>query len=401
MDRRPSAHARTDAAHPRAGADTARMDGSHRSCWIIAVLAAAILQIAAIPVHFAVIGNVPDKPAQEEPVRAMLAAIANRPDITFILDDGNFKGPQESCSDALLEDRIALLNSAPLPLVLIPGAADWVDCQQPAAGAYDPLERLDFLRDSAFSAPDSMGTAGLPLERESDFARFGHFHENTLWQQSNVLFVGLDVVGHNNHYLDAGGRNGEFEDRTIANRFWLEHALRVAHERRPTAVVIAIQGDPGLSPVPRRGPFDWLNFRLSNKRDGYQEFKQDLARFAQQFDGPILLIHQMRVEGAPAQTLPFRLLPPAHRRNGGLANRIWQLELGPHGDPDHWLQVEISAGREFSVRAQMQVVSTPAAGFGVVTGTANGTSGTSGASGVAPANPGAADASGTSAASAQ
>ncbi len=360
MDSQRIAHTQTGPARPHASRRAARAHRPRRPYWAVAVLAAAILQIAAIPVHFAVLSNVPENPGQEESVRTMLAAIANRPDITFILDDGNVKGARETCSDTLLEHRIALLNGAPLPLVLIPGAADWVDCQQSAAGAYDPLERLDFLRDVAFSASDSMGTAGLPLERESDFARFGHFHENTLWQQSNVLFVGLNVVGHNNHYLDAGGRNGEFEDRTIANRFWLEHALRVTRERRPAAVVIAIQGDPGLSPAPRRGPFDWLNFRSSNKRDGYLEFKQDLTRFAQQFDGPVLLINQMRADGAPAQTPAFRLQPPAHRRNGGLANRVWQLELGPHGDPDRWLQVEISAGREFSVRAQMQTVPAPA-----------------------------------------
>jgi len=340
--------------------------------WTTVLLAAALLQVAAIPVHFALLGNVPQSPAQEETVRNTLAAIANRADITFILDNGNIKGAQERCSDALLEDRIALLNSAPLPLVWVPGAADWVDCQQTEAGAYDPLERLDFLRESALASSESMGTAGLPLERESDFARFGHFHENTLWQQSNVLFVGLEVVGHNNHYLDAGGRNGEFEDRVIANRYWLEHALRLTRERHPAAVVIAIQGDPGLNPPSAsHDPFAWLNFRLGSKRDGYLEFKQDLAKFAQQFEGPIVLIDQMRADSAPANAPAFRLLPPAHRRNGGLANRVWQLELGPHADPSRWLQVEIVAGREFSVRAVMQTTAPPPPPSAAASGTVN------------------------------
>jgi hypothetical protein len=318
--------------------------------------------MAAEPVHFAVIGAVPAGPAQEAPVRDLLAAIADRPGIDFILDDGNLKGAQEPCTDTLLQQRQALLNSSPLPLVLVPGARDWVDCQQAAAGRFDPLERLDQLRELIFAGADSLGVATLPLLHESEFTRFRNFHENTEWQQGPVLFVTLNVPGNNNHYVDAGGRNGEFEDRTIANRFWLEHALRSARQHHPAAVVIAIEGDPGLGVQSRHGPFDWLDFRTPAQRDGYAEFKQDLLKFAQQFDGPVLLINQAHGHaGNPAQGITvtnpaFRLSQPLHHKNGTALSKLWQLELNAHNDPLHWVSVEIAPARETAFKASLQSV---------------------------------------------
>jgi len=341
------------------------MRGRHGLQWLAlsAALGLTIHAAAAPLVRFAVLGGVPDQSAQVPAVRDLLAAIANGPAASFILDDGNFKGQQEPCSDTLLQERQALLNSSALPLILVPGAADWVDCQLPAAGSYDPLERLDFLRDLAFATSDSMGVSSIPLEHESDFMRFRNFHENTAWQQSGVLFVTLDVVGHNNHYLDAGGRNGEFEDRTIANRYWLEHALREARQHHLGAVVIAIQGDPGLGASTRRGPFDWLDFRLTVKRDGYLEFKQDLLKFSQQYEGTILLINQTHASanGATAASASnatppvetFRLSQPWRHKIGTAASRLWQLELNTEGDTAHWVEVELSSGREIGVHASL------------------------------------------------
>jgi len=314
-------------------------------------------------VHFALLGSVPESPAQEAPVRALLSAIASQPEIDFILDDGNLKGPQETCSDTLLQARQALLNSSSKPLIFVPGAHDWVDCQNLAAGRFDPLERLDFLRELLYTTSDSMGASSMPLAHESEVVRFHNFHENTEWQQGPVLFVTLNVAGNNNHFVDGGGRNGEFDDRTIANRFWLEHAARSARLHRCAAIVIAIEGDPGLGVQSHHGPFDWLDFRLASQRDGYQEFKQDLLKFAQQFDGPILLINQVHghgvsdARGVPAAVPPvFRLTQPLRHKNGSPLGKIWQLELNTHSDPTHWVSVEIAPGRETSFRASARTV---------------------------------------------
>jgi hypothetical protein len=313
---------------------------------------------AAPLVRFAVVGDVPAGTAGESATRTLLLALgAAQP--AFVLDTGNLKLAGEQCSDALLQSRVDLLNTSPLPLILIPGADDWVNCQLPAAGGYDPLERLDFLREHFLDSAESLGQKTLPLTRESDVTRFRQFHENIEWQDGPVLFIGLNVSSSANHFVRGGGRNGEFEDRAVANRYWLEHAYRVSQRRRTEAVVIAIEGDPGWEEPRRRGAFDWFNFGEAQPRDPYLEFKRDLLKFAQQFGGPVLLVHQadfkVRIEGTAEgtarETSPklgpaFRLESPERRKKGAPITHIWQLQIDAQPDAQRWVAVEVVTGHE-------------------------------------------------------
>jgi hypothetical protein len=322
---------------------------------LLTLIVSASVQAAA-PVRFAVIGNLPAGPATESAGRTLLAALGTS-QAAFVLDTGNLKLATEPCSDALLQSRVELLNTSPLPLIFIPGANDWVNCQLPAAGGYDPLERLDFLREQFLDSGESLGQKTLPLTRESNVTRFRQFRENVEWQDGAVLFVGLNVSSEGNHFLSGGGRNGEFEDRAVANRYWLEHALRVSQRRRPEAVVIAIEGDPGWAEPRRHSAFDWLNFAAAQPQDPYVEFKRDLLKFEQQFGGPVLLIHQADFEARersdasarhptvqPEPALRFE--PPARRKKGEPQNHIWQLQINAQPDPRRWVSVEVVSGRE-------------------------------------------------------
>ncbi len=311
--------------------------------------------VSAAPlVRFAVIGNVPAGPTGESATRTLLSALsAAQPG--FILDTGNLKLAGEQCSDTLLQSRVDLLNTSPLPLILIPGANDWVNCQLPEAGGYDPLERLDFLREHFLDSAESLGQKTFPLTRESDVTRFRQFHENIEWQDGPVLFIGLNVSSSANHFMRGGGRNGEFEDRVVANRYWLEHAYRVSERRRAEAVVIAIEGDPGWEEPRQRGAFDWFNFGEAQPRDPYLEFKRDLLKFAQQFGGPVLLVHQanfqVQTEGAARETPPklgpaFRFELPERRKKGAPVTHIWQLQIDAQPDAQRWVAVEVVTGHE-------------------------------------------------------
>ena len=53
---------------------------------------------------------------------------------------------------------------------------------------------------------------------------YAHLNEEALmrWQMGDVVFITLNVPGDNNHFLNQGGRNGEFEERSVANIEWLE-----------------------------------------------------------------------------------------------------------------------------------------------------------------------------------
>ncbi|MGD7201070.1 hypothetical protein ACQCRF_23795, partial [Ralstonia pseudosolanacearum] len=95
---------------------------------------------------FAVVGNVPQRPEDVAPARALLDAIDTEHP-AFVVHLGNLKGRDESCTDNLLEERHDLLDSTITPLIYIPGDHDWSDCGRPTAGRFDPIERLLRLRD--------------------------------------------------------------------------------------------------------------------------------------------------------------------------------------------------------------------------------------------------------------
>jgi hypothetical protein len=261
------------------------------------------------PLSFAVMSGLPSSAAEQNGVARMLQAIGRERDLAFVVHDGNLKSSLERCDDSLLGERKDLLNSSVLPLVYLPAENDWIRCATHEAGGYEPLERLDFIRRNFLADAASLGRQPLRLTRESDVSRFAPYRENVRWELNEVLFVGLDVPGDNNHFLDAGGRNGEFEDRAVANAFWLRHALEYSRRRKVKAIVIFIQGDPGItqgvSTADRTG-ISWLRFMRATSRDGYREFKEELARLVRGFDGPVLL-----VDNAAAQVgAGFRLELP-------------------------------------------------------------------------------------------
>ena len=173
---------------------------------------------------FAVIANTMQSVADEAPTQRLIEAISRERDMSFIVYDGNLKGAKEACRDALYERRHTLLETSRPALFFIPGQHDWADCGTAEAGGFDPIERLDQLRQTLFADATSMGQNPIALTRESEVSRFRPYRENVRWQVGDTVFVGLNAPSPNNHYLTAGGRNGEFEDRVIANAFWLEHA---------------------------------------------------------------------------------------------------------------------------------------------------------------------------------
>ena len=102
------------------------------------------------------------------------------------------------------------------------------------------------------------------------------------WQAGDTVFIGLNAPGPNNHYLTAGGRNGEFEDRSIANAFWLEHAANIAKRRRSARDRRhSFKATPDLGALRAPRPFRVAAFRAQHQpRDGFLEFKRSLVKVA-------------------------------------------------------------------------------------------------------------------------
>ena len=287
---------------------------------------------------FTVIGNVPDRAEDVAPVRALLDAIdAEHP--AFVVHLGNLKGRDEACSDTLLEARHDLLDSLIAPVIYIPGDHDWSDCQRPAAGSFDPVERLLRLRELFYPDDNTLGQRTMTVMRQSDQAKFRSYRENTRWTMNDVLFVTLNVPGDNNNYKTAGGRNGEYEDRLEANRQWLARAFAVARQRKMAGVVVMMQADPLFEDgwERRRAPnlFDgWLRRR---SHDGYLALKRQLRALTRDYDGAVLLIH-----GA-SQT--FMLDRPLKEEDGRQDAHVMRART--YGSPvlDRWLEVSVTPGR--------------------------------------------------------
>ncbi|HEY2607842.1 hypothetical protein P0D88_06850 [Paraburkholderia sp. RL18-103-BIB-C] len=301
---------------------------------------------------FAVIANTMHSAADEAATQRLIEAIGRERDVSFIVYNGNLKGSKEACRDALYERRQALLETSRPPLFFIPGQHDWVDCGTAEAGGFDPVERLDLLRQTLFADPTSMGQNPIALTRESEVSRFRPFRENVRWQAGDIVFVGLNAPSPNNHYLTAGGRNGEFEDRVIANAFWLEHAGEFAKRRDARAIVVFIQGDFDPERYERPDRFAWLRFAHSPRRDGFLEFKRSLVKLAQIFHGPVLVIHG----DDEAASGGFVIDQPLRNDKGMLVTNLTRVAIAPHDRLNQWIQIDAELGRKPPFRVSVRDV---------------------------------------------
>lgn len=312
---------------------------------LAALLALALVRPAAAGkphFAFAVIAATMRTSADEASTQRLLQAIGREQDIAFVVYDGNLKGPAEPCADSVYLQRQQVLETSRAPLVFLPGQYDWAECGSTKGGGYDVAERLDFLRQTIYADNASLGQSPFNLKRESDVARFHSYRENVRWQMDDTVFVGLNVVGGNNHYLTAGGRNGEYDDRAIASAFWLEHAAEYARRRNAHALVVFLQADPGFARYERAERFSWLRLGSARTRDGYLEFKRSLVKAAQTFRGPVIVIHD---DSAP-QPRGFTIDQPLFDDKGARMANVTRIAIAPRERTTQWVRVDVNFGNK-------------------------------------------------------
>ncbi len=319
---------------------------------VLACAAQSNAHAAPVRYSFAVLAGTLQSPTDEAPTQRLIDAIGRDRNLSFVVYDGNLRGPKEACHDSLFERREGLLEAARPPLIFIPGEYDWTDCGTADAGGFDPVERLDQLRQTVFADAASMGEEPIPLTRESEVSRFRPYRENVRWQLGDTVFIGLNVPGANNHYLTAGGRNGEFEDRVIANAFWLEHAAEYAKRREARAIVVFIQADPDPERYERPDRFAWLRFARNSRRDGFVELKRSLVKVAQMFRGPVLLIH-CDDERAPGG---FVIDQPLRNDKGEVVTNLTRIGFAPRDRLNQWIQVDADMTRRPPFRVSVREV---------------------------------------------
>lgn len=247
-----------------------------------ALLALAGLGLAAeprdaAPFSFAVLGNVPYDEEEERLLAGMIENL-NRQDLAFVLHVGDIKNGDSLCGAELFRKRKQLFESSRHPLVYVPGDNDWTDCHR--EGGYDPLERLDKLREIFFQGDRSLGSRYLKLTRQSADPQFHPYRENVRWVYRNVVFVGVNIPGSNNNLGRSPEADAEHYRRVTVNRAWMKQAFDLARRENLGAVVIFIHGDPQFEL-----PLD------DKRKSGYSAFVTLMAQQALMFGKPVLLIH--------------------------------------------------------------------------------------------------------------
>ncbi|MDP3512300.1 MAG: hypothetical protein Q8S20_06090 [Sulfuritalea sp.] len=248
------------------------------------LLAAALLAFAAHaePIAFGLFGDTPYNRWEREHLPDLIAEMDGE-NLAFVIHDGDIKSGDGVCSDEAFKDILAVFRKSAHPLVYVPGDNDWTDCHRKSNGRYDPVERLDKLREWFYPDDFSLGRRRLKLERQSHDPAFARYRENVRWEIGGALFVALNVPGSDNNYHGTrrtGGPVPEFIERSAANRAWLAQAFALARSRKLAGILIAIQGNPGFHAANAGKP-----------SPGYRDVLIQLREETQAFAGQVVLVH--------------------------------------------------------------------------------------------------------------
>lgn len=227
------------------------------------------------PFSFSVVNHPVQNGGGEADLRDALE-LAQAGETAFIIVNG-IKSERDACSDKLLRQRKALLETAEVPVFLSLAGSDWVNCRdrrnKPSA-----LVWLNTLREQLFADVTWKGARHLTLTRQSANPVYRSYAENTRWHYGGLLFATINLPANNNRYLNDAGRNNEFEDRQIANRDWLRRLFAIAKRDDHAAIVLVCDGQ--LLPATR----------TAGKRDGFAGIRQQLLSLTTQFAGRVLVI---------------------------------------------------------------------------------------------------------------
>ena len=224
--------------------------------------------IGAAEFTFGALGDTPYTWFEEANFPGLLADM-NREDLAFVVHVGDFKSAAAPCSDALFRQRRLWFDLARHPFIFVPGDNEWTDCSGRSAGGYDPVERLEKLRELFSAGEESLGQRRIRLARQ-----LPDYPEHARWRHGNVLFATLNVPGNANN---ARHMPEEFRRRSAALARWIEQSFGLAREEKLPAVVLFMQANPWAGPTGRYF--------------GYRGLIAALAKEALGYEGEVLLVH--------------------------------------------------------------------------------------------------------------
>lgn len=155
-------------------------------------------------VTFYVMGDVPYKPHEDARLPQQIVAIPK--DAEFVVHLGDIKGGSAPCDEAVYNKVFGMLCQSAVPVFIIPGDNEWNDCTNP--------EQAWKLWEKYFMRFDRRWQHSLPVFRQLKR------EENFSFVKSNVLFIGLNIVGGRVHDPK------EWKQRHADNLDWVRRNLR-------------------------------------------------------------------------------------------------------------------------------------------------------------------------------
>ena len=235
---------------------------------------------------FAVIGDLPYGADQIAAFPGWIQQINADPAVRSVVHVGDIKNGSSVCSDDYFHLIRSDFDTFEDPLVYTPGDNEWTDCHRANNGSYDPLERLEKVREVFFDHPDrTLGQDTFPVTSQVGRG----LPENVTYRRAGVTFVAANVTGSNNGLRPWTGlgdteptpeQRQAVQDRTAADIDELRAAFDTARSRNDRGVVVMQQADmfdPSYTPT-------WDDI------SAFQPWVQALVDEASRFDGPVYLI---------------------------------------------------------------------------------------------------------------
>ena len=301
-------------------------------------------------------GDLPYSDLQAQVGVPNLIADMNAHKLAFTVHDGDLKvgsgvpasKTPTTCSDAMYLQSLGYLNSLDAPAMFTPGDNDWTDCDRPANGGFNSLERLDHERALFFSTPFSFGRHRLRQVVQTDMLCRGVSGlvpcvENRRWHVGGVTYATLNVSGSCNNLCDTAPDTAEFLARNHADIVWLQETFDEAIARDSAAVMLISQANPGWDNTdPTRAPVRDAKtlIETDGQPDGFQEFLSAVRDEVIAFRRPVGYVH--------GDSHYFRIDKPFLDARGRRLENFTRIETfgdnqGNGNNDVNWLKVRVNA----------------------------------------------------------
>jgi hypothetical protein len=225
--------------------------------------------------------------------------------VDFTIFAGDTKNGSSLCTDqAIGQDIVDIFGRLKAPTLYTLGDNEWTDCHRTSNGSYDPLERLDYLRQTFFDKNTTQGPHPIRVERQGALGRA--YSENSRFVRSNVEFVALHIPGSNNNLVatesqctkksgrtqaDCDAATAEYVARNAQNVAWLRDSFEKARTHHYAGILIDIQADVYFPFELSDGGYAEDFLPSLDADNGYTDFFNALVEETHGYSGQVLLVH--------------------------------------------------------------------------------------------------------------